>query len=155
VGRDGDRVPVWPPGVVGSITHCDGYRAAAVAEDHDIGAIGIDAEPNRALKPAVARLALRPAEVRHLVPLERDEPGLAWSALVFCAKEAVYKAWYPTERRPLGFHDVEVNFEPVGRSFLAWVLVADRTPLRLSGRYACEDGLLVAAVVVKASLLKR
>jgi 4'-phosphopantetheinyl transferase EntD len=25
------RKPVWPPGVVGSLTHCTGYRAAAVA----------------------------------------------------------------------------------------------------------------------------
>lgn len=42
-GPRGD--PHWPVGIVGSITHCDGYRAAAVGRVTDFVAIGIDAEP--------------------------------------------------------------------------------------------------------------
>jgi hypothetical protein len=38
--------PVWLDGVVGSITHCAGYRGAAVAEARDVRALGIDAEPH-------------------------------------------------------------------------------------------------------------
>jgi 4'-phosphopantetheinyl transferase N-terminal domain len=38
--------PLWPPGVVGSITHCEGYRACAVARMDDLMSIGIDAEPH-------------------------------------------------------------------------------------------------------------
>jgi 4'-phosphopantetheinyl transferase EntD len=30
------REPLWPPGVVGSMTHCTGYRAAAVAHSRDL-----------------------------------------------------------------------------------------------------------------------
>jgi 4'-phosphopantetheinyl transferase EntD len=41
--------PGWPAGVVGSITHCAGYRAAAVARVADLITIGIDAEPNEPL----------------------------------------------------------------------------------------------------------
>ena len=26
-----DRAPRWPPGIIGALTHCEGYRAAAVA----------------------------------------------------------------------------------------------------------------------------
>ncbi|WP_442812969.1 hypothetical protein OG930_28490 [Streptomyces sp. NBC_01799] len=37
--------PVRPPGVVGSITHCTGYRAAAVALRARVLSVGIDAEP--------------------------------------------------------------------------------------------------------------
>jgi 4'-phosphopantetheinyl transferase EntD len=36
--------PLWPSCVVGSITHCTGYRAAAVAMQVHLSAIGIDAE---------------------------------------------------------------------------------------------------------------
>lgn len=36
--------PVWPVGVTGSITHCDGYRAAAAARTADLAGLGIDAE---------------------------------------------------------------------------------------------------------------
>src|SRR5690242_4153856 len=35
----GHREPLWPAGVVGSITHCTGYRAAAVAPDERLAAI--------------------------------------------------------------------------------------------------------------------
>ena len=38
------REPVWPAGIVGSITHCAGYCAAAVARDAMVVALGIDAE---------------------------------------------------------------------------------------------------------------
>ncbi|POX38552.1 4'-phosphopantetheinyl transferase, partial [Streptomyces sp. Ru73] len=38
--------PGWPAGIVGSITHCAGYRAAAVARSGRVRAVGIDAEPD-------------------------------------------------------------------------------------------------------------
>src|SRR5882672_7976907 len=44
--RGPKREPLWPPGIVGSLTHCTGYRAAAVARASDVLAIGIDAEPH-------------------------------------------------------------------------------------------------------------
>src|SRR5262245_21280577 len=50
------REPLWPDGYVGSITHCDGYRAAAVARQQDALAIGIDAEPHEPLPPEIVAL---------------------------------------------------------------------------------------------------
>lgn len=46
-GRCG--APRWPGGVVGSMTHCDGYRAAAVAPVGTVAGLGIDAEPHAPL----------------------------------------------------------------------------------------------------------
>ena len=43
--------PQWPSGVVGSLTHCDGYRGAAVGRTEAFAAIGIDAEPLHAALP--------------------------------------------------------------------------------------------------------
>ena len=53
------REPLWPDGVVGSITHCDGYRAVAVARADQLASIGIDAEPHAELPAGIlARIAL-------------------------------------------------------------------------------------------------
>src|SRR5947207_7559339 len=52
--RGSNREPVWPDGVVGSITHTAGYCAAAVTEASCVLGLGIDAEANQALSPLVA-----------------------------------------------------------------------------------------------------
>src|SRR5690242_3976890 len=44
-----DRLPEWPPGVVGSITHSADYCAAAIGVRPRIQSLGIDAELNAAL----------------------------------------------------------------------------------------------------------
>jgi enterobactin synthetase component D / holo-[acyl-carrier protein] synthase len=40
------REPLWPAGLVGSITHTSGFRAAAVAPRSVLSSVGIDTEPN-------------------------------------------------------------------------------------------------------------
>jgi 4'-phosphopantetheinyl transferase EntD len=59
------REPLWPAGVVGSITHCDGYRAAAVARASEVAAIGIDAEPHDPLPAGILDRVTLPAERAH------------------------------------------------------------------------------------------
>ena len=54
-----DGSPAWPAGVVGSMTHCAGYRAAAVGSAHRYAGIGIDVEPAVPLSAAVQDLILR------------------------------------------------------------------------------------------------
>src|SRR5918992_849287 len=84
------RAPRWPAGVVGSMTHCVGYRAAAVARSDELCGIGIDAEPHAALPGAVLDLVLRDEERERLRALADSSPDLHWDRVVFCAKEAVY-----------------------------------------------------------------
>ena len=55
---DADGVPQWPAGVVGSMTHCAGYRAAVVARSDRLGGIGIDAEVHAALPGSADELVL-------------------------------------------------------------------------------------------------
>ncbi|WP_241847377.1 4'-phosphopantetheinyl transferase family protein [Streptomyces sp. CB02009] len=109
--RGGRGEPLWPAGVVGSITHRAGYRAAVVGPAGATAALGIDAEPAVALRPGVLRRIALPAEHAGLAALP-SVPGLPWDTLLFCAKEAAYKAWYPLARVPLGFHSAEVRFHP-------------------------------------------
>lgn len=87
-----DRAPVWPFGLAGSISHSDLACIAAVSTG--LAGLGLDLEPLRPLDPAVAALVTGPED---RVVADGD-PGL----LVFCAKEAAYKAQYPLTRRLFG-----------------------------------------------------
>ena len=151
---DRKGAPVWPEGVVGSITHCSGYRAAAVGPAGQVAAVGIDAEPNRPLRTdGMLDVIAREQERARLGVLAGQVPGVCWDKLLFCAKEAVYKAWYPLARCWLGFQSADVVFDPDEGTFTACLLVpgppVGGSPLTtLSGRWLASRGLLVAAVVI-------
>ena len=144
---------VWPDGVVGSMTHCVGYRAAAVARAREVVAVGIDAEPDEVLPSGVLDMVTSRSEREHLRRLRADRPDLHWDRLVFSAKESVYKTWFPLARAWLGFEDVEVAFHIPGRSFEARLLVRGpvvdgRQVTGFRGRWAVADGLVVTAIAV-------
>ena len=87
--------PTWPAGIRGSMTHCTGYAAAAVGTVSRISTIGIDAEPDAPLPDGVLGLIATPAEQDRLAATHLEPDGPNWDRLLFSAKEAVYKAWFP------------------------------------------------------------
>lgn len=135
-----NREPVWPPGVLGSITHCHGYSAAVAArlsERKGIQGLGIDAELNAPLSAAAVDLVCTPHEQRALL----EVPGLNVPALFFSAKESVYKAWFPVAGCWLGYEDAEIDFDPPTSRFAVHLLPSaslERTlPLMtFTGRFA-------------------
>ncbi len=103
-----DRQPVWPDGLVGSITHCANYAAAMIASRSDYHGLGIDAETVMPEQQA-SRLADSIATPAELARLAVQVPDLATQvSLLFSAKESIYKALYPVTRQFLEFHDVEL-----------------------------------------------
>ncbi|MGX1881816.1 4'-phosphopantetheinyl transferase family protein [Streptomyces sp. NPDC055287] len=153
----GERgAPRWPELTVGSMTHCAGYRAAAVAWRRDILTLGIDAEPDEPLPQGVLDAVTVNGERAALARLTAGRPGVNWDRLLFSAKESVYKAWYPLTGRWLDFTDAELDFDPERATFTARLLVPPPSPeghgplTAFSGRWAARDGLLVTAVTVPA-----
>lgn len=145
--------PSWSEGVVGSITHCDGYRACALAEATDFLSLGIDAEPNAPLPDGLLDDIARPEERPALRELARQAPGVHWDRLLFSAKEAVYKTWFQLARRWLGFEDAIVTIDREAGTFEARLLVpgppVDGRPLRtLAGRWLAADGLVASAIAL-------
>jgi 4'-phosphopantetheinyl transferase EntD len=102
------REPLWPPGIVGSITHCPGYVAAAVAFGEHLPALGIDAEQWGAAGSDLESFICTPAELDRY----RDSEHPCWRTLVFSAKESLFKALYPLRHFELEFADVEVFLKP-------------------------------------------
>lgn len=151
----GERgAPQWPDGVVGSMTHCAGYRAAAVARVEDLSSLGIDAEPHAPLPEGVLPLVASEPERKLLDRLAATAPTVHWDRLLFCAKEAVYKAWFPLARRWLDFLEAAVTLAEDG-TFAAQLLVegpvvAGTRLTGFTGRWAVDRGLAVVAVPVPA-----
>ncbi|GAA2794578.1 4'-phosphopantetheinyl transferase family protein [Streptomyces showdoensis] len=149
------RAPRWPDGIVGSITHCAGYRAAAVARDTDLVALGFDAEPHAALdNTGVLHLVTGAEERAHLAELAALRPEIHWDRALFSAKESVFKAWSPLTGRWLDFSEATVVFRPDDSTFTARLLVEGPVVdgVRLTGfegGFLVRDGLVLTATTVR------
>ncbi|MEX2209208.1 MAG: 4'-phosphopantetheinyl transferase superfamily protein [Myxococcota bacterium] len=143
---DADRAPLWPAGIIGSISHAHGLCVVAAAKRGELAGLGVDVEDARGLRPELWSRVLRPEEERWL----RAQPGarqLALAAVFFSAKEAVYKAQFPLTRARLGFQDVALELD-VARS-----LLRARTPgfaRPLEGAYALRSAWVLSGVALGA-----
>jgi 4'-phosphopantetheinyl transferase EntD len=144
-----DRTPNWPRGIVGSISHSAGCCVAVVARSTDAIGLGIDVEDATPL----------PTEILRMVCGDKDDGGLATlgplaGKLVFCAKEAFYKCYYPVTKEFLDFSDVSVCFSP-SRSpnaglFAAVITSPNRLRLpggcRVTGHWVVAHGHILVGV---------
>jgi 4'-phosphopantetheinyl transferase EntD len=140
--------------VVGSITHCDGYTAAAVGRVASFSAIGIDAEVHRPLSASIVKMIASPEERLELQTLPGN--GINWECVLFSAKEAVFKAWYPLTHIWLEFHDVSLHIAPATREFTAELrvpgaVVGNRTLSKFEGRFAVTSDFVATGTSVAAA----
>jgi 4'-phosphopantetheinyl transferase EntD len=148
--------PGWPDGVVGSMTHCAGYRAAAVASRSLAASVGIDAEPHGPLPEGVLQAIARPEEQSWLAELAGGVPGVHWDRLLFSMKESVYKAWFPLTARWLDFDEASITVDPAAGTFLARLLVpgpvlGGQELTGFSGRFGVSESLVVSTIAVPAA----
>ncbi len=141
-----DRAPLWPEGVVGSISHTDDWCAAAVAPSAQVRAIGIDLESASPLKDELLPRICTEQE-RRFVGQSAHPPLLA--KVVFSAKEAFYKCQYPLSKQYLGFHDAEVR---LGDGWFSASFLKSAGPFSvgdtITGRFLVEDGLVATTCVI-------
>ena len=103
-----DRMPLWPRGAVGSISHSSDLCAVVAASTDRVIALGIDIEVAEPLEPELWTLVGTNDEMDHIAAaLTMPDPGLAAKAL-FSVKEAAFKCWYPRARVLLEFTDAVV-----------------------------------------------
>jgi len=151
--RDTGGAPRWPAGVVGSINHCAGYRAASVGREAQVLSVGIDAEPHQPLRAGLLELITVAAERGRLTARRRIEPSVCWDRLLFSAKESIFKAWFPLTSKWLDFGEVLVEFQPGTAVFTARLQgpapeVDGATLAVLTGRWLVRDDLLMTAVTL-------
>jgi len=129
--------PRWPPGITGTITHCDTACLAAVMRTEGRATLGIDLEPATPLDTDLISIICTKAEQRWLAT--QPSPGLA-AKRIFCAKEAIYKAQFPITGQVIGFDAVTLTWN--GPSFGASPLPGVPP---LGGQCAMIDGFILTA----------
>ncbi len=99
--------PKWPPGLVGSIAHCDSACIAVVTRATGQETLGVDIEAATALDPDLIPIICTAKDM--LWVNAQPDPGLA-AKQVFCAKEAIYKAQFPLTGQVIGFDAVRLTW---------------------------------------------
>jgi 4'-phosphopantetheinyl transferase EntD len=144
IPRGADRSPAWPPGVVGSISHCDDLCVVAVAPRSAIAGLGVDVEPDQALEEALWRRICTPSELAGVVASSPPESRGHTVRLLFSAKEAFYKSVFPLLREVLGFQAVEIEVDRETGRFSCFVADALRARLPFGrtpeGRFVHREG---------------
>jgi len=141
------REPLWPGGVVGSITHCGSFWAATVARRSHIRGLGVDAAVNRPLEPHVRELIVSSDE--EAAWAERSSADAAWDVVLFSAKEAVFKAWWPARRQWLEFTDVAIALDDTTGNFAACISLAAGETQTISGHFTTCRGLVLTTAVMR------
>jgi 4'-phosphopantetheinyl transferase EntD len=137
VPKHADRSPVWPPGLVGTISHFGRHAAAAVAWSDEYRGVGLDLESSESLTAEIAEMVCRPDE----------SAGPANGKLLFSIKEAIYKCIYPEVGHYVDFQDMEVRLGADG----CYTAVPHHENLdseliaRLEGRYYRSETMVIAS----------
>jgi 4'-phosphopantetheinyl transferase EntD len=148
-----DRQPIWPDGMVGSITHTAGFCAAVVAKQRHVGSVGLDSEVVGDVKEDIWLSICAPIETAWLDSLPAGQRAAAVT-LIFSAKEAFYKCQYPLAREFLAFHDVTVEAAWGGPEGvftihpLRDIAIARRTTRPLQGRYLFHEHFATAGMAL-------
>jgi enterobactin synthetase component D len=148
--------PIWPAGIVGSITHTRRFASAAVARRAHARAIGIDLEDivsEQCAQQLEGRVAGR-SEIASLVAATGWTFATAFT-LVFSAKEAIFKCLYPEVRHYFDFHVAWVSGVDPERGSFSAQLLQTLTPSLVSGyaiqgMFACDGTAVFSAVVLPA-----
>jgi 4'-phosphopantetheinyl transferase EntD len=103
------REPLWPQGIVGSISHSKKLVGAVVSPANKMHAVGLDIETMGNVKREMWDLLYTAPEQKFLSALSNEELEL-FTTLLFSLKESFYKFQYPITKLYLDFKDVEVHY---------------------------------------------
>jgi 4'-phosphopantetheinyl transferase EntD len=145
------RAPLWPAGIIGSISHTAEIAVAVVARQAQLRSLGIDVESADPLEHGLRELVCRDDE-RAALAASGLEPGLG-AKLIFSAKESLYKCLWPLTGVFLEFHALGIRLDPVRCRFTASSedpRIAD-TLAMTCGRYGKVGGLLLSCAWLDAS----
>lgn len=146
-----DRLPVWPAGWLGSISHSGEFAAAAVVPASACTMIGIDIQ-QRVMLTTLTEIQSLIAQPEELARFDAADAGMRL-LLIFSGKESLYKALYPQVRQIQDFDAAELM--QVSADALEFRLTHPwsakwRADTRISVRFAVFDQYVVTAVVNRA-----
>ena len=146
IAKGPDREPVWPSGIIGSITHTGSAAAAVVAKSTDLAALGLDMELTEPLTADLISMICLPEE-------NPDKDGTR-GKLLFSIKESIYKCLFPLINEYVDFLEMEVVLEEATMTFSARPRAArldSKLIKSLQGRYIYQSGFVISAAWINKS----
>ena len=146
------REPLWPESVRGSITHSEGFAAAAVGLTKDVSGIGIDLESlSRVVDFNIRRHVCVDKEREFLESLPAEQ-ATRYLRIIFSAKESIFKCFFPISQTYLYFQDAEIIIDENNSEF-SFLLSKACTGItsagfQHSGRFSIKDDLLLTSIYI-------
>jgi 4'-phosphopantetheinyl transferase EntD len=151
--QNSDRSPRWPANVTGSISHTEGYCAAAVARRDELEGIGLDVELASPLEETLHSLVCTAQERRWLSAYPLGERN-TYAKILFSVKEAAFKCQFPLTRQFIEYCQAEIVLDFEQLSFR--VAVPHKRPevslvcAKIRGRFEVRNGFIFSgATIVK------
>lgn len=149
-----DRAPVWPEGLVGSISHTDDLCLSALASASRFSSLGLDLEEDADLPCEIWQDVCTITE-RAWLSVQPEAMRGRLARLIFCAKECAYKLQYPTSGQMLDFDAFEITLDLETCQFEATLTrpvpnFAERT--RFSGRFATGMNMIMTGMALPHKL---
>ena len=119
---DENRVPQWPKGVVGSISHSVDLCCAVVARVDKTACLGVDLETTKRISNGVIQRVSHPLETKFV---GNDQKR---GSLIFSAKEAFFKAQFPVLGIWPNFSDLAFQADGTSSGRLEVIHVAPHLP---------------------------
>ena len=149
-----NRNPLWPLGVVGSITHTAGLAVAVVARQKEISSLGLDLELTEAVKEELWASLFNQTEIAWLSAIPRGQQA-RWATVIFCAKESFYKLQYPLSGQWVDFHEADVAVSSETGEFLLTclhpIVIKKLGCTRFAGRFASDLRFTLTAMYLGAA----
>lgn len=141
------REPMWPSGIVGSISHDASHCIVAVARKRDgYQSLGVDIEEVGELDHATIESVCRSEELDRAS--HEAGPVREAAKMIFSIKEAVFKCQFPITKTWLDFHDLDVTLDLANERFSA-ILLRDAGPIpaghQFGGRVRKSEGHILSA----------
>jgi 4'-phosphopantetheinyl transferase EntD len=151
-----DRRPIWPDGIVGSITHTTDFCAAAVAERRNMLSIGLDCEVVGSVSAEIHSTICLELERNWISSLPAAHQAAAVT-MIFSAKEAFYKCQSPVTGEWLDFHDLQIEPIAWGESRSAFrlsatrrIAIAESAVMPILGEYLIWDRYVATGISLPA-----
>ena len=146
------REPYWPKSVRGSITHSEGFAAAAVGLTKDVSGIGIDLESLSRVVDFNIRRHVCVEKERDFVESLTAEQANRYLRIIFSAKESIFKCFFPISQTPLYFQDAEIIIDDKNSEF-SFLLSKACTGItsagfQHSGKFLIKDDLLLTSIYI-------
>jgi 4'-phosphopantetheinyl transferase EntD len=101
--------PIWPSGLVGSISHCESLTGAIIARKSDYISLGLDIEEIGNVTTDLWEYLFTESEKMFLIGFEDPEKQREQSTILFSMKESFYKLQNPVTNTFLDFLEVELK----------------------------------------------